>query len=564
MQLEMRELEASHSSLQPDQQKPQLIYQQFAKLEKFSSELESRAEAALMEFSNGMVPGENDLIAMENERLAERKPPREFCYGAKLLQLGEKSDSYVDALAAAAPSKSGWGYICKFCRLEVGYYPAVRLTVDGKALESSKLLTASHLVACKSLLDHRAFYRCLACFKRNKIIEFPSAMAFEKHMEQHFGFTLLQKSEEDRLAERVKAKENDMMVGIVPSAYGPEETIITTPTFRDTPVIQKPHPEWQQMVQDENIRSEVSAPEEYRNSVHESANEPKENETRPAARKKGFQATFAQDIRHLQEERSESIPGTYPQDLVEADSISIPERASGILYSKAATETAEFPAENLNINSVRQGERVKQSRRSGKFGQGQSLESEFVELPLGFIDRPSDFRREVMSPEPQNLLIRNSLPQIQRHSVGDAATSPATSKSVLQPPSRTGPTIPPKVQATSSKYPLTTGMSSRKPSESGNIVTDETGKRSSLKSSSDADSARTETDPPAGRQPVERWIFDKNMYKCYRGDQVVKQQEGFPLGEVWVYSKRGWHNQEGNWASWRAESQEFVFSVNPE
>ncbi|KAK4095863.1 hypothetical protein N658DRAFT_81720 [Parathielavia hyrcaniae] len=53
------------------------------------------------------------------------------------------------------------------------------------------MLAASHVVACASFSDRRAYYKCLTCYATHKDVNFPSASALEKHMERHPGYSFV-------------------------------------------------------------------------------------------------------------------------------------------------------------------------------------------------------------------------------------------------------------------------------------------------------------------------------------------------------------------------------------
>lgn len=580
----MREMEDSNTmTTSPDQQNSQLLHQQFTKLLRFSSDLEARAEITLAEYSKEMAPEDNDLVALENERLTDKKPPREFCYGAKLFQIGEKNDEDLEKLATAASSKSGWGYICKFCKLEVGYYPAIRLTSDGKALESSKLLTASHLVACKSLLDHRAFYRCLACYMQHKIVEFPSALAFEKHMERHIGFTILQKSEEDRLTKRLQSKEDELMSSAELSTYEVVETNTTPVAVRHEPVIQQPKPQRPQpTVQNADSRSEVSSLEEDYKSVDFSADEPEVSKTKPRPLN-DFQELPPIGSRSREETLFRTSPNDYVIGAVEGDSVSISEHAS----FAPATDIVELPTEEGTSNSIRGGKQ-RVSQDSDNFVPERIPDSEIFELPLEFMARPSDSRREVMSPEPVNPIQRVSTP-FPRNYMTDHKTNPEVREYLPQTPTKSPPKIPPKSVRSSSSSPLIPDVRTHKPtnpppnisrkavatgsgsskgadanpkklSKPVHSTEDEIAKSSRPKSSSSSGPGKMETEKQSGRILEEGWVLEDKVYRLYRGGQVVREQEGFPVGNAWVFSEVGWKGSgTATWCSFNAESKKFVF-----
>lgn len=184
------ELQARSDELEEDVE--QKTIKRFAK---HTANVRIRVENAWQEFFTRLVEAGEKTTPETTANGALKQPaypasPRRFCYGAALQQSGRRGDVY------STPSPTGWGYICKYCKLEVGNYPAVRLS-EKEVLESHTLLTASHLVACRSLEDRKAFYRCLPCYQNRTLVDLSSATALEEHMIEHPEYAL--KSAEDEL-----------------------------------------------------------------------------------------------------------------------------------------------------------------------------------------------------------------------------------------------------------------------------------------------------------------------------------------------------------------------------
>lgn len=114
------------------------------------------------------------------------EPPK-FCYGAPLIQ-----NSKVDMDLIYA-SNTSWGFVCKYCSLEVADYSAIRLGDDNtKIIQQRSLLAASHVSACPSWDNLSSFYKRVACYMEYKEINLGSALSFEKHMQtRHLRFTLI-------------------------------------------------------------------------------------------------------------------------------------------------------------------------------------------------------------------------------------------------------------------------------------------------------------------------------------------------------------------------------------
>ncbi|KAF2467906.1 uncharacterized protein BDR25DRAFT_60496 [Lindgomyces ingoldianus] len=112
-------------------------------------------------------------------KLPDAIRPRDFCYGALLLQ--SDRDKSIRDIAVRVPGLNERDFICKHCNLRVGSYGALRAFDDEISL-SRNLLPQSHLTVCASLRELSAFYKCLACFKRNKQVDFATAEGYEKHI----------------------------------------------------------------------------------------------------------------------------------------------------------------------------------------------------------------------------------------------------------------------------------------------------------------------------------------------------------------------------------------------
>ncbi|KAH8883301.1 hypothetical protein GQ53DRAFT_846975 [Thozetella sp. PMI_491] len=103
-----------------------------------------------------------------------------------------------------ADSPKRWGFVCAYCFLEVGDYSAVRFSHRGEPVVYSDMLAASHVMACPSFQDRRAYYKCLACYENHQDLDFPSASAFEKHMQTHPGYSFVKNESEVSEATRNK------------------------------------------------------------------------------------------------------------------------------------------------------------------------------------------------------------------------------------------------------------------------------------------------------------------------------------------------------------------------
>ncbi|RYP48609.1 hypothetical protein DL768_005529 [Monosporascus sp. mg162] len=116
--------------------------------------------------------------------------PLKFCYGAILCQSGE-ADARKLSVSGVNDSPQRWGFICTYCFLEVADYAAVRFSNRGEPVVYSDMLAASHVIACASFKDRRAYYKCLACYENHKDLDFPSASTFERHMQNHPDYSFI-------------------------------------------------------------------------------------------------------------------------------------------------------------------------------------------------------------------------------------------------------------------------------------------------------------------------------------------------------------------------------------
>ncbi|SPO02321.1 uncharacterized protein DNG_04994 [Cephalotrichum gorgonifer] len=135
--------------------------------------LKGEVEGALNYFiqCTGSNPVET-LQGPSHSPLSDRPAP--FCDGAVLCQSGQ-ADARKLAIRGAnaqdSPPRQQWGFICRYCYLEL----------------------PTTTPACVSFDDHRAYYKCLACYESHKHCQFATAHAFEQHMQSHPGFSFIKK-----------------------------------------------------------------------------------------------------------------------------------------------------------------------------------------------------------------------------------------------------------------------------------------------------------------------------------------------------------------------------------
>ncbi|KAF4994250.1 hypothetical protein FDECE_13189 [Fusarium decemcellulare] len=127
-----------------------------------------------------------DTLHEQTAQLGTPEHPRtrSFCHGAVLCQYGRASTASLETPNNGTFLEPQWGFICRFCNLEVADYKSIRLSCNGSAVEASDLITSCHLAAC-NMDDLCAFYRCVICCLDEKEVDFASASALEAHMKCH-------------------------------------------------------------------------------------------------------------------------------------------------------------------------------------------------------------------------------------------------------------------------------------------------------------------------------------------------------------------------------------------
>ncbi|KAH7010578.1 uncharacterized protein B0I36DRAFT_356508 [Microdochium trichocladiopsis] len=202
---ELETLKADAPKVEADGKDAEKVERRREALLKRANLLKADIEDALREFSNRA--GTTARVDAPEPPLKASEPSREFCYGALLCQCGRTDAEGLSIYAVDDASNPQWGFTCMYCYLEVGSYRAIRFSSRGQALVSSGLLAASHLAACRSFHDRRAFYKCLACYQNYENVDFSSAVAFEMHMREHPGFSFIRNEEEVAQATREKIRE---------------------------------------------------------------------------------------------------------------------------------------------------------------------------------------------------------------------------------------------------------------------------------------------------------------------------------------------------------------------
>lgn len=137
----------------------------------------------------------NAATGLKEEPARPSGRPLRFCKGAILCQTG-KADASKLAVEADNQVPGRWGFVCQYCYLEVADYNAVRFSHDGKPVVYAEMLAASHVMACDSFSNRRAYYKCLACYQNHRDVDFSSASALEIHMRGHPGYSFVKNEPE--------------------------------------------------------------------------------------------------------------------------------------------------------------------------------------------------------------------------------------------------------------------------------------------------------------------------------------------------------------------------------
>jgi hypothetical protein len=98
-----------------------------------------------------------------------------YCKSALLLQ-----ESKADIYSVLKRQNSDQHFICTHCYLEISDFQS---NASNYEAEDWSLLASCHVLACSSLKDRRAAYRCFACFARGHNVIEPSAAAIRAHLD---------------------------------------------------------------------------------------------------------------------------------------------------------------------------------------------------------------------------------------------------------------------------------------------------------------------------------------------------------------------------------------------
>jgi hypothetical protein len=98
-----------------------------------------------------------------------------YCKSALLLQ-----ESKADISSVLKRQNSEQHFICTHCYLEISDFQS---NASNYQAEDWSLLASCHVLACSSLKDRRAAYRCFACFARGYDVIEPSAAAIRAHLD---------------------------------------------------------------------------------------------------------------------------------------------------------------------------------------------------------------------------------------------------------------------------------------------------------------------------------------------------------------------------------------------
>ena len=124
----------------------------------------------------GYVPSTNrDPLVSKLPRSSFGAGDVAYCKGALLLQ-----ESKADIYSVLKRQNSDQHFICTHCYLEISDFQS---NASNYEAEDWSLLASCHVLACSSLKDRRAAYRCFACFARGHDVIEPSAAAIRAHLD---------------------------------------------------------------------------------------------------------------------------------------------------------------------------------------------------------------------------------------------------------------------------------------------------------------------------------------------------------------------------------------------
>ena len=544
----IRELGAYRTTLGKDEQTQVQTFKRLTGLAKSINDMQKGTGKALAKICGDQMPEDDKVTAMENELLEKKEPPRQFCDGAKLFQSGNKDEDFLSNLVKASKFASDWGYICNTCGLEVGYYRAVRISSTGQALDTSLLLTASHLNACKWRERH-AFYRCLACYKNRKIVDYPSAVAFEKHMEEHPDFTMMNEKDEDQVVSLLTQKEEEFLRGVQPAIEETEGTTLDEVHSQESTQAPGIDPSRQKRYQAMNNQDDVSPVDEedpaeslFGAGFHSS------EDSRPSGTNP-FGSFSPSPSRELpaqtntlrpQEERSNHIPGGFPATPGSVSPARL-ESDSTSMYGKDGRTWIN----ELDSNAIQELD------GSGRYGglSGQISPStpapsintaETATLPLGLVNRTSDSRAELQSPAPSARLT-HVIPRRRVATQSPGSMAGAEPSHAANPPGRPAPPIP-----------------------SANGTSGANGSNSLAASTVKQSRASTPSNTSTGERSPDIWMLTNGVYEYYNRGKLIKRQREAPY-DCWVYSGEGWEGQDGkSWRRLNSERQCFEYNADSE
>lgn len=483
----IRELEAYRTTLGKDEQTQVRTFKKLTGLAKSINGMQKGTGKALAKICRDQMPEDGKVAAMENEQLEKKEPPRQFCDGAKLFQSGDKDEDFLSDLVKVSKFTSDWGYICNTCGLEVGYYRAVRISSTGQVLDTSLLLTASYLNACK-WRERRAFYRCLACYKNRKIVDYPSAVAFEKHMEEHPDFTMMNEKDEDQVVGLLTRKEGEFLRGVQPVVEETEGTTLDEVYSQENIRAPEIEPSRQRRYQAMNNQDDVSPVDEK--DPAESlfgAGFYSSEDSRPSGTN-SFGAFSPSPGRELptqtntlrpQGERSNHISGGFPATPGSASPARL-ESDSTSMYEK----DGRISTNELDSNAIQ--ELDGSGRYDGLSGQiGPSAPApgintrETATLPLRLVNRTSDSRTELQSPDP---LARPThvIPRRRVVTRSPGSTAGAEPSHAAKSPGRPAPPIPSVNETSGANGSNSLAASTVKQSRVSTSSNTSTGERSSF------------------------------------------------------------------------------------
>jgi hypothetical protein len=136
--------------------------------------------------ANHSKAGTNDLVSSlsrafdRSVTLTVTEIESEYCRGAIALQ--NSTTRSIEDISVDGTARMQYTYVCKFCFLHISSYQRLARTWE---TYEWRTLAMSHVVACTSWLDSRAFFKCIDCHRHGVEAVCIDANDFFAHTQEH-------------------------------------------------------------------------------------------------------------------------------------------------------------------------------------------------------------------------------------------------------------------------------------------------------------------------------------------------------------------------------------------